>query len=196
MVTTKPACSAELSWPRTGQQALLLGRVRIAPLMLSCERTTQLQTNQQLAKPMKRDLVVHLRLRRKLLGNRSCIKAQLRKPALPSSTPVERLWNVFGDNLTSKRRCMSRGMLANLVYARMNMHMLPNDWLPFDTQDVGSLFKSLFDSAEELDDQAEVDVVVAARRALGDLGREETSEDDAAVADAGAADEAEPNWLD
>ena len=71
----------------------------------------------------------------------------------PSSTPVERLWNVFGDNLTSKRRCISKGMLANLVYARMNMHMLPNDWLPFDTQVVGSLFKSLFDSAEELDDQ-------------------------------------------
>ena len=66
----------------------------------------------------------------------------------------------------------------------------------FDTRDVGLLFKSLFDSAGELDDQAEVDVVVAARRTLGDLWREETSEDDAVVAGAGAADEAEPNRLD
>ena len=91
---------------------------------------------------------------------------------------------------TQKRLCVS---LHEHAHAAQRLDA-------FDAQDVGSLFRSLFDSAEDLDDQAEMDVVVAARCAHGDLGREETSketsETDAAQADAGAADDAEPNWLD
>jgi hypothetical protein len=42
---------------------------------------------------------------------------------------VERLWNAFGDNLTAKRRSMGNGRLAELVYCRMNMLLVPNEYL-------------------------------------------------------------------
>lgn len=35
----------------------------------------------------------------------------------PTSTPVERLWNTFGDNLTPKRRSMKNSMLVTLFHA-------------------------------------------------------------------------------
>lgn len=37
----------------------------------------------------------------------------------PSSTAVERLWNVFGDNLPAKRRSMKDTNLGELGYTRM-----------------------------------------------------------------------------
>jgi hypothetical protein len=86
----------------------------------------------------------------------------------PTSTPVERLWNVFGENLTVKRRSIGKGMLAELVYARMNMHLLPHDQL----RDVaGGLefgcFESLFEAACDLDEQHAVCEALAIRHALG-----------------------------
>ena len=60
--------------------------------------------------------------------------------------------------------CSSRfgiaGCVIVTVYARMNMHMLPNDWLSDAATlfDDGSLFKWLFDSAVDLDEQADVQV--------------------------------------
>jgi hypothetical protein len=81
----------------------------------------------------------------------------------PCSTPVEGLWNVFGVNLTAKRRSMKKGMLAELVYARMNMHLLPHDQLPDDATDLSSCnFESLFEAVCDWDDQQEVEE--AARR--------------------------------
>ena len=44
--------------------------------------------------------------------------------AKPSSTAVERLWNAFGDNLTGKRRSMKNSSMAEMVYAKMNIHLI------------------------------------------------------------------------
>ena len=67
-------------------------------------------------------------------------------------------------------------MLVDIVaYARMHMRMLPNDWLSAAATlvDDGPLFQSLFDSAVELDEEAEVQAAVAARKAVGDVAMNE-----------------------
>ncbi len=46
--------------------------------------------------------------------------------AKPSSAAVERLWNAFGDNLTSKRRSLKNTTLAEVVYVKMNIRLIPN----------------------------------------------------------------------
>jgi hypothetical protein len=70
---------------------------------------------------------------------------------------VERLWNVFGDNLTAKQHSMGKVMLAELVYARMNMYLLQHDHLHDDDADLSSNnFKSIFEAVCDRDDQQEV----------------------------------------
>jgi hypothetical protein len=44
----------------------------------------------------------------------------------PTSIAVERLWDVFGDNLTTKRRSVESKNLCKLVYVKMNAHLVPN----------------------------------------------------------------------
>jgi hypothetical protein len=44
--------------------------------------------------------------------------------AKPSSTAVERLWNVFDDNLTANRRFMKNTTLPTLVYVKVTHHLL------------------------------------------------------------------------
>jgi hypothetical protein len=46
--------------------------------------------------------------------------------AKPSSAAVERLWNAFGDNLTAKRRSLKNSTLAEVVYVKMNISLIPN----------------------------------------------------------------------
>jgi hypothetical protein len=101
---------------------------------------------------------------------------QLRLSALrlfgikPTSTAVERVWNVVGDNLSSKRRCMHKGRLAKLVHARMNMHLVPCDQLTdmdlSEELDMESMFASVFDVVADIDEQEEVAGVAKAREML------------------------------
>lgn len=58
-----------------------------------------------------------------------------------SSIPVERIWNVYGDNFTAKRH-------TKAVYACMNMHLLPSDHVPADMTREDGVFNALFEDAE------------------------------------------------
>ena len=91
--------------------------------------------------------------------------------AKPSSTPVERIWNGFGDTITAKRRSMKDSMLSTLVYARTNAGLLANDFLPEDLEALESTecFMSLFDAVVELDDQLDAQAAAAARKAVGEV---------------------------
>ena len=73
--------------------------------------------------------------------------------AKPSATAVERLWHVFGDNLTAKRRSMKDSTLAELVYERMNCHLLDKD------QAQGCGMPQQFESVLEWIDESVLDEV-------------------------------------
>jgi hypothetical protein len=109
----------------------------------------------------------------------------LRRPAArvfsgkASGVDVERLWGIYGHTLTPERRCMLKGTVATLFNARMNMHLLPNDYLPCKELLMDqSLFQSLFEAAVEMDDAQEVDAAIAARNAVCDLGAIDAQDSD------------------
>jgi hypothetical protein len=63
---------------------------------------------------------------------------------------------------------MGKGVLADLVYARMNMHLLPHDQLRDVAGGLESCcFESLFEAACDLDEQQAVCEALAIRHALG-----------------------------
>jgi hypothetical protein len=89
--------------------------------------------------------------------------------AKPTSCAVERLWNVFGDVCTKKRRSMGKGRVAQLVHARMNMHLLPHDKLPElgFMVDSNAAFNSVFEAVAQIDDEEEVAAAAAVRATIG-----------------------------
>lgn len=95
--------------------------------------------------------------------------------AQPSSTAVERLWNVFGDNLTAKRRCLKNSSLGQLMYARMTMVVLDKN-----TPDVVSEFENVLEfidsvSEQELVDGIDGEEVVAEGNQLHDTDSDDSS---------------------
>jgi hypothetical protein len=77
---------------------------------------------------------------------------------------VERLWNVFGDNLTAKRRSVENKNLCKLVYVTMNAHFVPNSLLPEIDNEVASFVNhmeleagdDIMSFAAHVDSEAEV----------------------------------------
>jgi hypothetical protein len=97
---------------------------------------------------------------------------QLRYSALrfvaikPTSIDVERVRNLFGDNLSSKRECMHKGSLAQLLHARVNMQLVPCDQPTgmdlSQMPDMESMFVKVFDVVAESDEQEEAAEVAKA----------------------------------
>jgi hypothetical protein len=100
--------------------------------------------------------------------------------AKPSAYAVERVWNVFGDVCTKKRRSMGKGRVAQLVHARMSMHLLPHDKMPEMgfMVDANAPFNSIFEAVAQIDDEEEeVAAAAAVRPAIGSAPDEGASED-------------------
>jgi hypothetical protein len=65
---------------------------------------------------------------------------------------------------------MGNGMLATLVFVRMNMHLLPHDMLANETDvNISDLFMSLFEAVMELEEDEEAAAAAAARQRIGEL---------------------------
>jgi hypothetical protein len=108
--------------------------------------------------------------------------------AKATSISVERVWNVFGDNLSVKRRCMGKGMLVDLVYARMNMHLLPHDSLG-ELQQKDEQFLKMFETAAEIDEQEEAAAALAARTKFVNVM--DSADSDANVAPGGTPEDSD-----
>jgi hypothetical protein len=122
--------------------------------------------------------------------------------AKPSSTPVERLWNAFGDNLTAKRRSMSSGRLAELVFCRMNMKLVPNDLLQESEAISGhemnsAQLASVFEAVADIDEQEETHRAALTLRAVGNVeegGCARAGDRSGCSSDDMPEDEAEIEW--
>jgi hypothetical protein len=89
--------------------------------------------------------------------------------ARPTSCSVERLWNVFGDVLSKKRRATNKGRVAKLVHARMNMNLIPNDKLPEQSDvNLDELFNSAFEAVADMDEEEEVALAAAKHASLAE----------------------------
>jgi hypothetical protein len=94
----------------------------------------------------------------------------------PTSIAMERLWNVFGDNLTAKRRSGENKNLCKLVYMKMNAHLVPNSLLPAVDSEV-AMFVNHIESetggdimslAKHVDDAAEMEIELCRQLACVD----------------------------
>jgi hypothetical protein len=123
--------------------------------------------------------------------------------AKPSSTPVERLWNAFGDNLTAKRRSMGSGRLAELVYCRMNMDLVPNDFLPVSDgtesghEMLSAQLASVFEAVGDIDEHEEAQRAGLALKTIGDVekdGKDQVANSSACSSYSMSENEAEIEW--
>jgi hypothetical protein len=87
----------------------------------------------------------------------------------PSSIAVERLWNAFGDNLTKKRRSVLNENLCQVVYVKMNAHLVPNSMLndlspklvDFVQHQHTGVLDDIVSFAEEADVEKDVELALA-----------------------------------
>jgi hypothetical protein len=116
--------------------------------------------------------------------------------AKPSSASVELLWNVFGDNLTAKRRSMGNGRLAELVYCHMNMRLVPSKYLSeIDGEEFEQdLMASMFDVVATIDEQEEVEKAALALKTVGHVEGKICGEDVCMTPDSVSDDDVEIDW--